>query len=51
VELPQGERDPACPVCSGVLVPLRGLYRCSRCSFSLCVGCEAEESIFSGPSE
>ena len=30
----------ACPVCGGVLVPLRGQWRCSRCQFSLCVGCE-----------
>jgi len=30
-----------CPVCSGPLVPLRGTYRCTRCCYSLCVGCEA----------
>ena len=34
--------EPPCPVCGGPLVPLRGEYRCSRCRFSLCVGCEAE---------
>jgi hypothetical protein len=33
-------RLPQCPVCAGVLVPLRGFFRCSRCYFSLCVSCE-----------
>jgi hypothetical protein len=31
---------PPCPVCAGRLVPLRGFFRCSRCYFSICVGCE-----------
>jgi hypothetical protein len=35
--------QPPCPVCGGPLIPLRGQYRCSRCLFSLCVGCEPEE--------
>lgn len=30
----------ACPFCDGVLVPLRGEYRCLRCCFSICPGCE-----------
>jgi hypothetical protein len=30
----------ACPMCGGGLVPLRGAWRCSRCYFALCVGCE-----------
>jgi hypothetical protein len=38
-----GRRQPCCPVCNGVLVPLRDQYRCSRCFFTLCVGCEPEE--------
>jgi hypothetical protein len=36
-------RQPCCPLCNGPLVPLRGDYRCSRCLFHLCVGCEAPE--------
>jgi hypothetical protein len=31
---------PICPMCGGGLVPLRGQWRCSRCYFTLCVGCE-----------
>jgi hypothetical protein len=31
-----------CPACGGMLVPLRHAWRCSRCYFSLCVGCEPE---------
>jgi hypothetical protein len=31
---------PPCPMCGGGLVPLRGLWRCSRCYFALCAGCE-----------
>lgn len=30
----------ACPVCGATLIPLRGQWRCSRCYFMLCVGCE-----------
>jgi hypothetical protein len=37
-------RQPPCPVCGGSLVPLRGHYRCSRCFFSACAGCEADEA-------
>jgi hypothetical protein len=29
-----------CPVCSGSLVPLHNSYRCSRCAYHLCAGCE-----------
>jgi hypothetical protein len=32
-----------CPVCNGPLIPLRGNYRCARCFFSLCVGCEGPD--------
>jgi hypothetical protein len=32
---------PCCPVCAGPLVPLRESYRCCRCFFTLCAGCEA----------
>ena len=31
---------PCCPVCNGPLVPLRDAYRCARCLFTLCVGCD-----------
>jgi hypothetical protein len=33
-------RAVTCPCCDGVLVPLRGAYRCVRCCFSICPGCE-----------
>jgi hypothetical protein len=32
---------PCCPVCNGQLIELRGQYRCTRCYFTLCVGCES----------
>jgi hypothetical protein len=41
--------QPLCPVCSGPLVPMRGNYRCCRCFFSLCVGCEVVE--VAGPAD
>jgi hypothetical protein len=34
-----------CPACGGVLVPLRSAWRCSRCYFSLCAGCEPQTSV------
>ena len=37
---PQASRAPSCPVCSGPFVELRGQYRCTRCFYTLCVGCE-----------
>ena len=37
---------PLCPVCSGPLIPLRDFYRCARCSFSICVGCEGPGPYF-----
>ena len=36
-------QQPHCPMCSGVMVPLGEHYRCSRCFFDLCVGCEGAE--------
>jgi hypothetical protein len=36
-------RQVGCPMCGGMLVPMRDQYRCSRCFFSLCVGCEPED--------
>ncbi len=31
-----------CPHCGGALIPLRGVWRCARCYFVLCAGCEPE---------
>lgn len=33
-----------CPLCSGALIPLHNAYRCARCSYHLCVGCESVET-------
>ncbi len=33
-------RMPSCPCCAGALIMLRGLFRCTRCQYSLCEGCE-----------
>jgi hypothetical protein len=41
-ELPSFLR-PTCPLCGGELVALRNLYRCSRCSYGICAGCEQVE--------
>lgn len=43
---PSRESAPAveslsCPLCNGQLIALRGAYRCARCSFILCAGCDA----------
>jgi hypothetical protein len=35
--------QPSCPVCGGALVPLRGAFRCVRCSFTICEDCEGGE--------
>jgi hypothetical protein len=37
-------RLPRCPLCSGALVPLHNAYRCSRCAYHLCIGCEQIET-------
>jgi hypothetical protein len=42
---------PPCPVCTGFLVYLRGGFRCSRCCFTLCEGCEGETADNFGPPE
>jgi hypothetical protein len=34
---------PPCPLCRGSLVPLRNSYRCLRCSYHVCAGCEPVE--------
>jgi hypothetical protein len=38
----EGVTRPRCPVCGGPFFILRDFYRCLRCLFSLCVGCEPE---------
>jgi hypothetical protein len=35
--------QPQCPVCNASLIPLRNHYRCARCCYSICVGCEQME--------
>jgi hypothetical protein len=42
------QRGVACPFCDGVLVPLRGEYRCMRCCFRICPGCEVVDRHNSG---
>jgi hypothetical protein len=32
---------PRCPACGGLLLPLRGFWRCARCQYRLCEECEA----------
>jgi hypothetical protein len=38
-QVPPAPARPACPLCNGTLIELRGLLRCSRCYFTLCEGC------------
>lgn len=35
---------PRCPLCSGFLIPLPRAYRCSRCCYHHCIGCEASDA-------
>jgi hypothetical protein len=42
------KRGIACPCCEGVLVPVRDAYRCVRCCFSICAGCEYPGLLDSG---
>ena len=39
-EEPARREGQACPFCGGVLIPLGAAWRCGRCGFALCVGCE-----------
>jgi hypothetical protein len=39
-ETPASRTGQGCPACGAALIPLRGQWRCSRCYFMLCVGCE-----------
>ena len=40
-EPPSSRPAQPCPACGAALVPLRGQWRCSRCYFTWCAGCEA----------
>ncbi len=37
---PPSPNLPTCPACAGRLLFLSNFYRCCRCGFCLCVGCE-----------
>jgi tRNA(Ile2) C34 agmatinyltransferase TiaS len=32
--------QPLCPICGGVFLRLGGGFRCTRCQFATCEGCE-----------
>jgi hypothetical protein len=34
----------ACPVCGDTLMEMRGVYRCGRCQFAICLNCEGERA-------
>jgi len=42
---------PPCPVCAGPLIPLRDQYRCTRCFYSFCAGCENPDGYGAGGAE
>jgi hypothetical protein len=45
IELQECESSPepiCCPACGGFLAEMRGFWRCLRCSFAICSGCEGE---------
>jgi hypothetical protein len=35
---------PRCPLCSGALIALPSAYRCTRCCYHHCVGCEPSDA-------
>jgi hypothetical protein len=35
---------PCCPVCNGPLLEARSTFRCARCYYSFCAGCEGGEA-------
>ena len=37
---PGSGRLAPCPVCGGVLFDMRGIHKCQRCAFAMCVGCD-----------
>jgi hypothetical protein len=52
IESPQSRGEETCPVCTGFLVRLAGSWRCARCCFTFCEGCEGEPAVcFSEPED
>ena len=45
IESQDNRSQPLCPVCAGPLVPLGNTWRCARCCFTLCDGCEAGGAV------
>jgi hypothetical protein len=41
---PPDSGQPLCPVCRGLLIEQRGWFRCTRCPFRICEGCEGGEA-------
>ena len=37
-------RSPSCPCCAGPLIVLRGMFRCARCQYTLCMDCEGADA-------
>jgi hypothetical protein len=35
-------RAPACPLCTAPLIELRSFWRCPRCYYLICAGCDVE---------
>ena len=35
---------PACPMCGGQFIELRGLNRCVRCHYVVCLNCDGERA-------
>ena len=48
---PSTPMEPSCPICQGRLLTQRGLMRCVRCGFTLCIGCEGADPSEFAPSE
>jgi hypothetical protein len=42
--LAETARQPVCPVCGGRFVPLGRFWRCTRCFFSSCDGCDGMDA-------
>jgi hypothetical protein len=41
---PSTPAPPACPMCGGPLFELRGLNRCARCHYVICLNCDGERA-------
>jgi hypothetical protein len=37
---PAVNAQPCCPLCNGMLVPVREMVRCCQCGFTTCAGCQ-----------